>query len=66
MINIIIPQIVQMKSLVMEAVNSNDVEMCRRVAYIFIQLGDDYILPVIDETNSLKDDLLEVWIDSVF
>ena len=49
-----------MKQLVIDAVNTQDLEMCRRIAYIFIQLGDDYIIPVIDESNSVKDELLEV------
>lgn len=65
-IDIIIPQIAQMKSLVIEAVNNNDVDMCRRIALIYLQLGDDYIIPVIDESNSMKDDLLEVWFLNFF
>lgn len=59
-IDIVLPQIAQMKPLALEAVRLNDVDMCRRIVLIFIQLGDDYIIPVIDDSNTLKDDLLDV------
>ena len=56
----VLPRIAQMQPLSKEAVETHDVEMCRRIALIFIQLGNDYIIPVMDERNQLKDSLLEV------
>ena len=59
-IDIVIPQIANMQPLAEEAVATCDYEMCRRIILIFIQLGNDYILPVMDDSNTLKDQLLQV------
>lgn len=56
----VLPRVAQMQPLAKEAVESQDFEMCRRIALIFIQLGNDYIIPMMDERNQFKDDLLEV------
>ena len=49
-----------MHPLAKEAVENNDLAMCRRIVMIFLQLGNDYILPMIDNSNELKDQLLNV------
>lgn len=56
----VLPRIAQMQPLAKEAVETRDFEMCKRIALIFLQLGNDYIIPVMDESNQLKDSLLEV------
>ena len=58
-IDIVIPQIAHMKPLAEEAVSTCDYGMCKRIVLIFIQLGNDYILPVMDDSNTLKDELLQ-------
>ena len=60
-----IPRIAQMQPLAKEAVESRDYDMVRRIVLIFIQLGNDYIIPVMDEGNQLKDTLLEVVVEFV-
>lgn len=64
-IDIVIPRIAQMQPLAKEAVESRDYDMVRRIVLIFIQLGNDYIIPVMDEGNQLKDTLLEVVVEFV-
>ena len=59
-INIIIPQIAQMKPLAIEAVQNNDYDMCRRITLIYTQLGSDYLTLLIDDNNTYKDELLDV------
>ena len=54
-----------MQPLAKEAVESRDYDMVRRIVLIFIQLGNDYIIPVMDEGNQLKDTLLEVVVEFV-
>ena len=49
-----------MHPLAKEAVENSDLAMCRRIVMIFLQLGNDYILPMIDNSNELKDQLLNV------
>ena len=58
-IDIVIPQIAHMKPLAEEAISTCDYEMCKRIVLIFIQLGNDYILPVMDDSNTLKEELLQ-------
>ena len=58
-IDVVIPQIANMKPLAEEAISTCDYEMCKRIVLIFIQLGNDYILPVMDDSNTLKDELLQ-------
>ena len=64
-VDIVIPRIAQMQPLAKEAVENHDYDMVRRIVLIFVQLGNDYILPLMDEGNQLKDALLEVWVVSV-
>lgn len=59
-IDIVIPEIANMQPLARQAVENYDFEMCKRIVLIFLQLGNDYILPVIDNSNELKDQLLQV------
>lgn len=65
-INIIIPQIAQMKPLAIEAVQNNDYDMCRRITLIYTQLGNDYLTLLIDDNNTYKDELLDVSFPDLF
>lgn len=58
MIDIMIPQML-IESHSRRGISTCDYEMCKRIVLIFIQLGNDYILPVMDDSNTLKDELLQ-------
>ena len=66
MINIIIPQIAQMKPLAIEAVQNNFFFIFSGITVIYTQLGNDYLTLLIDDNNTYKDELLDVSFPDLF